>query len=73
MSKLIDAEPSTYKEVASLHVWNDATIEEYNSIMKNDVWEVVPRPTGKSVVTFRWIYKIKYVVDGSIERIKPNL
>ena len=27
-------------------------IEEYSSIMKNDVWEVVPRPIGKSVVTF---------------------
>ena len=26
-------------------------IEEYNSIMKNDVWEVVPRPTGKSIMT----------------------
>ena len=26
-------------------------IEEYSSIMKNDVWEVVPRPTEKSVMT----------------------
>eukprot|EP00253_Pinus_taeda_P014846 PITA_14846 len=31
--------------------------EEYSSIMKNDVWEVVPRPEGKSVVTSRWLYK----------------
>jgi len=52
MSQLISAEPSTYEEAASQHVWVDAMIEEYNSIMKNDVWEVVPRPTGKSVVTF---------------------
>ena len=42
-------------------------IEEYISIMKNDVWEVVPRPTGKSVVTSRWLYKIKHVVDGSVK------
>ena len=27
-------------------------IEEYSSIMKNDVWEVGPRSTRKSVVTF---------------------
>ena len=33
-------------------------IEEYQSIMKNDVWDVVPRPEGKSVVTSKWIYKI---------------
>ena len=44
--------------------------EEYSSIMKNDVWEVVPRPEGKSVVTSRWLYKVKHVADGSIEKFK---
>ena len=48
--------------------WNDAMIEEYQSIMKNDVWDVVPRPEGKSVVTSKWICKIKHAADGSIER-----
>ena len=45
-------------------------IEEYQLIMKNDVWDVVPRPNGKSVVTSKWIYKIKHAVDGSIEKYK---
>jgi hypothetical protein len=43
-------------------------MEEYNSIMKNDVWEVFPRTEGKSVVTSKWLYKLKHVVDGSIEK-----
>ena len=47
-------------------------IEEYNSIMKNDVWEVVPRLTRKSVVTSRWLYKIKHVVDGNIKKYKAR-
>ena len=38
--------------------------------MKNDVWDVVPRPKGKLVVTSKWIYKIKHAVDGSIEKYK---
>ena len=45
-------------------------MEEYNSIMQNDVWEVVPRLEGKSVVTSRWIYKVKFAADGSIEKHK---
>ena len=45
-------------------------MEEYNSIMKNDVWKIVPRPEGKSVVTSKWLYKIKHVVDGNIEKYK---
>src|SRR5713101_513602 len=47
-------------------------IEEYKSIMKNDVWEVVPRPAGKSVVTSRWLYKIKHAADGSVEKYKSR-
>ena len=47
-------------------------IEEYRSIMKNDVWDVVPRPKGKSVVTSKWIYKIKHAADGSIEKYKAG-
>ena len=38
--------------------------------MKNDVWDVVPRPEGKSVVSSKWIYKIKHAVDGSIKKYK---
>ena len=46
--------------------------EEYRSIMKNDVWEVVPRRQGKSVVDSKWIYKIKHAVDGNIEKYKAR-
>ena len=40
--------------------------------MNNDVWDVVPIPEGKSVVTSKWIYKIKHAVDGSIEKYKAR-
>ena len=38
--------------------------------MKNDFWDIVPKPESKSVVYSKWIYKIKHVVDGSIEKYK---
>src|SRR5713226_2070869 len=47
-------------------------IEKYQSIMKNDVWDIVPRPEGKSIVTSKWIYKIKHATDGSIEKYKAR-
>jgi hypothetical protein len=64
------SEPSSFQEAVDQPVWRDAMVEEYDSIMRNDVWEVVPRPEGKSVVTSRWIYKVKYAADGSIEKHK---
>ena len=47
-------------------------MDEYHSIMKNDVWEIVPRPEGKSVVTSRWLYKLKHAADGSVEKYKAR-
>ena len=47
-------------------------IEEYQSIMKNDVWKVVPGSEGKSVVNSKWIYKIKHAADGSIDKYKAR-
>ena len=45
-------------------------MDEYHSIMKNDVWEIVPRPKGKSVVTSQWIYNVKNAADGSVDKYK---
>ena len=72
MSHIIDTEPSSYEEVVGQSVWRDAMMEEYQSIMKNDVWDVVPRPKGKFVVTSKWIFKIKHVSDGSVEKHKAR-
>ena len=41
-------------------------IKEYQSIMKNDVWEIVLRLEKKYVMSSKWIYKINHVVYGSI-------
>ena len=40
--------------------------------MKNDVWDVVPRLEGNSIVTSKWIYKIKHDADGNIEKYKAR-
>jgi hypothetical protein len=51
LSDIIDAEPTCYEEIVEKKVWKDSMIEEYHSIIKNDVWDVVPRPKENSVVS----------------------
>ena len=53
-------------------IWVDAMVEEYDSIVKNSAWEVVPRPVRKSVVGSRWIYKVKQAAYGSVEKYKAR-
>jgi hypothetical protein len=38
--------------------------------VKNDVWDMVPRPKEKSVVSSKWIFKMNHDADGSIEKYK---
>ena len=45
---------------------------QYQSIMKNDVWEIVPRPKDKSVVSSKWILKTNHSTNGSIEKYKDR-
>ena len=40
--------------------------------MKNVVWDIVPKLENKSVVSLKWIHKIKHVADGSIEKYKAR-
>jgi hypothetical protein len=72
MSHIIDTETSCHGEAAGQQVWQDAMNKEYQSIMKNDVWDIVLRPKGKSLVTSKWIYKIKHATDGSVEKYKAR-
>ena len=67
-----DSEPSTFEEASQHSVWKDAMMDEFHSIMKNDVWDIVPRPEGKSMVTSHWLYKLKHATDGSVEKYKAK-
>ena len=68
MSEVIKSKPPNVEEALNNQVWKDATIEEYQSILKSDAWDIVSKPKGKSVVSPRWLYKIKHTIDGSIEK-----
>ena len=47
-------------------------VEYYDSIINNSAWEIVPRLVDKSMVGSRWIYKVKKIADGSVEKYKAR-
>ena len=70
MCDLLEEEPTCFEESIQRKEWADVGTEEYQSIIKNEVWEIVPKPKSKDVVSSKWIFKIKHVVDVSIENYK---
>lgn len=65
-------ESGTYKEaiICKQKVkWKEAMSEEINSLVKNNAWTLLTKPTGKKVLGSKWIYKLKEGAHG-IEKIK---
>jgi hypothetical protein len=72
MCDIIEKEPTCFEEAIQKKEWVDAMTKEYQSIIKNDVWKIVPRAKKKDMVSSKWIYKIKHVANGSIEKHKAR-
>jgi len=70
MGKCVVTYPFSFKEAVQQSVWIDSVVEEYDSIIRNSVLDVVPRLEDKLVVSSHWIYKVKQVADGRVEKHK---
>ncbi|KAM2855117.1 hypothetical protein FF1_025475 [Malus domestica] len=68
-----NVEPRNFHEAAHSQVWKEAMQEELKALNDNHTWSVVDLPKGKKAVGSRWIYKIKFHSNGSIERHKARL
>ena len=64
-------EPSSLEEALADNKWKHAMDEEYNALMKNKTWHLVPMQANKNVIDCKWVYKIKRKADGSIDRYRP--
>eukprot|EP00253_Pinus_taeda_P025555 PITA_25555 len=74
MSQIMNVvEPSSYDEAKEYEEWRNAINEEYNSIMKNDTWELTELPKNRVPIGCKWLYKSKFNADGSIDKHKARL
>ncbi|GJX73988.1 ribonuclease H-like domain-containing protein [Tanacetum coccineum] len=46
---------------------------EANTLIKNNTWTLVPRSTDTNIVRCMWLFRHKYLADGTISRCKDRL
>ncbi|GJY14156.1 retrovirus-related pol polyprotein from transposon TNT 1-94 [Tanacetum coccineum] len=72
----VEDAPKTYKEAITSRnsaFWKEAIDDEMDSLVSNNTWELSDLPLGSKAIGCRWVFRIKYHTDGSIQTFKARL
>nr|GEX96012.1 hypothetical protein [Tanacetum cinerariifolium] len=53
--------------------WQNAMRDEYTTLINNKTWTLVPRPPDTNIVRCMWLFRHKYLADGTLSRYKASL
>ena len=67
------SEPTSFHYAVQYLEWRAAMDKEIEAFEVNNTWTLVPFPPGKCHIGCKWVYKVKYLHNGSIERYKARL
>ena len=47
--------------------------DEFNALVRNGTWEIVSYTFMQNLVGCKWVFRIKQLLDGSVDRYKAKL
>ncbi|KAF5453191.1 hypothetical protein F2P56_028111 [Juglans regia] len=69
----INTEPTSYTQAIQQPIWFEAMDQELAALELNRTWTIVDLPPSKRPIECKWIYKLKFKANGSVERVKARL
>lgn len=66
-------EPKRFYQIVSNPLWVEVMHKELQALEQNHTWDLMPLPLGKTAIGCKWVYKVKYLANGNIERYKVRL
>ncbi|KAF9670505.1 hypothetical protein SADUNF_Sadunf13G0076000 [Salix dunnii] len=66
-------EPTCMSQALSHLAWRVAMSAKLTTLMRHDTWTLLPPPKDCNLVGCKWVFRIKYTADGSIDKFKARL
>ena len=66
-------EPTCYSTVMQHPCWRKAMNTEFDALLQNQTWTLIPPSEASNVVGCKWVFRLKRKADGSIDRYKARL
>ncbi|KAK3012457.1 hypothetical protein RJ639_010380 [Escallonia herrerae] len=66
-------DPKYFSQAVKHDHWKDAMAKEISALEANNTWTLMPLPSGKRAIDSKWVYKVKFHPDGTVERYKARL
>ncbi|XP_024035487.1 uncharacterized mitochondrial protein AtMg00820-like [Citrus sinensis] len=73
ITTLTNKESSTVQEALSDQNWHQAMRDEYEALLRNETWSLVPFSEAYKVVDSKWVFRIKQNTYGSVAKYKARL
>jgi hypothetical protein len=64
--------PTSIRAALTDPSWRHAIEAEYDDLITNNTWDLVPRPVGSNIITVKWIFKHKFNSDGTLKWYKAH-
>ena len=63
----------SFQQAVQFPEWKAAMDKEIEVLEVNSTWTLSPLPPGKSAIGCKWVFRVKYLPNGTIERYKARL
>jgi histone deacetylase 1/2 len=70
---LTHTEPKTAKQALADPKWHEAMKAEFDALLKNQTWTLMPLPSDRQAIGCKWVFRTKENPDGSINKYKARL